>query len=97
MLIFFYLREKIADSFRDYSFMLSEVTYKAKYGKRPKTSTPKQMLQRLPIALAQVKAGNTSENILTEIRQIKYFLYREKEGTKKVYNNIINYSVLQIR
>ena len=55
------------------------------------------MLQRLPIALAQVKAGNTSENILTEIRQIKYFLYREKEGTKKVYNNIINYSVLQIR
>ena len=53
MLIFFYLREKIADSFRDYSFMLSEVTYKAKYGKRLKTSTPKQMLQRLPIALAQ--------------------------------------------
>ena len=48
------------------------------------------MLQRLPIALAQVKAGNTSENLLNEIRQIIYFLYRAREITKKVYNNIIN-------
>ena len=46
------------------------------------------MLQRLPIALAQVKAGNTSENLLNEIRKIIYFLYREKEITKRVYNNI---------
>ena len=52
--------------------------------------TPKQMLQRLPIALTQVKASNTSENLLNEIRQIIYFLYREKEVTKKVYNNIMN-------
>ena len=48
------------------------------------------MLQRLPIALAQLKAGNTSENLLNEIRQIIYFLYRAKEITKKVYNFIIN-------
>ena len=48
------------------------------------------MLQRLPIALAQVKAGNTSENLLNEIRQIIYSLYRTKEITKKVYNNIMN-------
>ena len=41
------------------------------------------MIQRLPIALAQVKAGNTSENLLNEIRQITYFLYRAKENTKK--------------
>ena len=41
------------------------------------------MLQRLPIALAQVKAGNTSENLLNEIRQIIYSLYRTKEITKK--------------
>ena len=40
-----------------------------------KISTPKQMLQRLPIALAQIKAGNISENILTEIRKIIYSLY----------------------
>ena len=38
-----------------------------------KILTPKQMLQRLPIALVQVKAGNTSENLLNEIRQIIYF------------------------
>ena len=43
-----------------------------------KILTAKQMLQRLPIALAQVKAGNTSENLINEIRQIIYFLCREK-------------------
>ena len=48
------------------------------------------MLQRLPIALGQVKAGNTSENLLNEIRQIIYYLYRAKQITKKVYNNIMN-------
>ena len=52
--------------------------------------TPKQMLQRLPIAPAQVKAGNTSEIILNEIRQIIYSLYWAKEIPKKVYNNIMN-------
>ena len=48
------------------------------------------MLKRLPIALAQVKAGNNSESLLNEIRQIVYSLYRSKEVTKKEYNNIIN-------
>ena len=48
------------------------------------------MLQKLPVALAQVKEGNTSEKLLIEIRQIIYSLYREKEVTKKVYNNIMN-------
>ena len=47
------------------------------------------MLQRLPIALAQVKAGNNSKNLLNEIRQIIYSLYQSKEITKKRYNNII--------
>ena len=51
-----------------------------------KILTAKQMLQRLPIALAQGKASNTSENVnLTKI----YSLYRAKEITKKVYNNIM--------
>ena len=49
-----------------------------------KILTPKQMLQRLPIALAQVKADNTSENVLNEIHQIIYSLYRDKEVTKKL-------------
>ena len=51
--------------------------------------TPKQMFQRLPIALAQVKAGNNLERLLNEIRQIVYSLYQSKQITKKVYNNII--------
>ena len=55
-----------------------------------KILTPNQMLKRLPIALAQIKAGNNSESLLNEIRQIDYSLYRSKEITKKVYNNIIN-------
>ena len=47
------------------------------------------MLQRLPIALAQIKAGNNSESLLNEIRQIVYYLYHSKEITKKVDNNRI--------
>ena len=47
------------------------------------------MLQRLPIAFAQVKAGNNSENLLNEIRKIIYSLYQSKEITKKVYNNLM--------
>ena len=42
------------------------------------------------IALAQLKAGNTSENLLTEIRQIIYSLYRAKEITNKLHNNVMN-------
>ena len=49
----------------------------------------KKMLQRLPMPLAQVKAGNNSESLLNEIRQIVYSLYQSKQITKKVYNNII--------
>ena len=54
-----------------------------------KILTSKQMLQRLPIALVQVKAGNNSESLLNEIRQIVYSLYQSKQITKKVYSNII--------
>ena len=51
--------------------------------------TPKQMPERLPIALAQIKAGNNSESLLNKIRQIVYSLYQSNEITKKAYNNII--------
>ena len=74
---------------RDYTKMVFEAKYKAKHGRGLKILTPKQMFQRLPIALAQVKAGNNSESLLNEIRQIVYSLYQSKEITKKVYNNII--------
>ena len=73
--------------------MLSDTNYKAKQnetkGKGLKILTPKQMLQRLPIALAQVKAGKNSEILLNEIRQIIYSLYQSKEITKKLYNNFM--------
>ena len=48
-----------------------------------KILTPKQMLQRLPTVLAQVKAGNNSESLINEIRQIVYSLYQWKQITKK--------------
>ena len=54
-----------------------------------KILTLKEMLQRLPIALAQVKTVSNFENLLNEIRQIVYSLYQSKEITKKVYSSII--------
>ena len=47
------------------------------------------MIQRLPIVLAQIKAGNNSGSLLNEIRKIVFSLYQSKQITKKVYNNII--------
>ena len=69
--------------------MVFKAKLKATKGAGLKISTPKQLLQRLPIALAQVKAGNNSEDLLNEIWQIVYSLYQSKEITKKVYNSII--------
>ena len=58
-------------------------------GTELKILTPEQLLQRLPIALAQVKAGNNPESLLNKTKQIVYSLYQSKEITKNVYNNII--------
>ena len=69
--------------------MMSEAKTKAIKEIGLKILTPKQMLQRLPIALAKIKAGNNSESLLNEIRQIVYSLYQSKQITKKVYNSII--------
>ena len=62
-----------------------------------KIISPKQMLQRLPIAHVQVKVGNTSENLLNDIRQIIYSLYQATEITEKLYDNIMNSIKLQNR
>ena len=56
-----------------------------------KILTPNQMLSRLSIALAQLEAGNNSNKLKNEIRQLLYSLYRSKNMTKQVYNNLINY------
>ena len=73
----------------DYSLMVYEAKAKATKGTEVKILTSKQMLQRLPTALAEVKADNNSEILLNEIRKIVYSLYQSKEITKKVYNIII--------
>ena len=69
--------------------MMSESKYRATKGTGLKILTPTQMLERSPIALAQIKAGNNSGSLLHEIRQIFSSLYQLKQITKKVYNNII--------
>ena len=59
-------------------------------GKGLKILTPSQMLSRLPISLAQLKAGNNSENLKNEIRQLLYSLYRSKKLTKEIYKSLID-------
>ena len=65
-------RKEAIKFYDDYSSMISEAKHSATKGKRHKILTPKQMFQRLPIVLAQVKAGNNLESFLYEIRQIVY-------------------------
>ena len=59
-------------------------------GKGLKILTPKQMLSRLPITLAQLKAGNNSEKLKNEIRQLLYSLYRSKKLTRQLYKSLID-------
>ena len=91
--MFYNARDNAIKFIQDYGGMILEANRLAKEdqeGKGLKILSPNQMLKRLPIALAQIKAGNNSESLLNEIRQIVYSLYRSKEITKKVYNKIIN-------
>ena len=60
-------------------------------GKGLKFLTPSQMLSRLPITLAQLKAGNNSEKLKNERRQLLYSLYRSKYMNKQEHNNLIKY------
>ena len=88
--VLFNARNNAIKFIEDYGSMILEAKKQAKQeGKGLKILTPKQMLQRLPIALAQTKAGNDSESVLNEVRQIVYSLCQSKEITKKIYNNII--------
>ena len=89
--ILFNARDEAIRFTEDYGSMILEAKRLAKEqeGTGLKILTPNQILKRLPIALAQIKAGDNSESLLNEIRQIAYSLYRSKEITKKVYNNII--------
>ena len=59
-------------------------------GQGLKILTPKQILSRLPISLAQLNAGNNSEKLKNKIRQLLYSLYRSKNLTKQLYESLIN-------
>ena len=69
-------RNEAIKFYDDYSSIMSETKYRATKGTGIQILTPKEMLQRLPIALAQVKSSNNSESLLNEIRQIVYSLYQ---------------------
>ena len=68
---------------------ISKFNEQNQQGKCIKLLTPNQMLSRLPISLAQYQAGNNSEKLRNEIRQLFYFLYHSKNMTKEVYNSLI--------
>ena len=74
----------------DIAEKILELNNKIQSGQELKILTPSQMLGRLPNFLAQLKAGNNSEKLKNEIRQILYSLYRSKQLTKTIYNNLIN-------
>ena len=90
--ILFNARDNAIKYIEDYSSMILEAKKLAREqeGTGLKILTSNQMLQRLLIALAQIKAGNNSESLLNEIRQIVYYLYRSKKITKMLYSNIVN-------
>ena len=67
----------------------SDAERKNQQGEGLKILTPNQMLSRLPISLAEVQAGNNSQKLKNEIRQLLYSLYRSKNMTKEMYNNLI--------
>ena len=67
-----------------------EAEESAAEGKGLKILTPQQMLSRLPISLAQLKAGNNSEKLKNEIRQLLYSLYRSKKLSKTIYKHLMN-------
>ena len=71
-------RKSAIDFFDEYTSRASEAKHQAKQETGLKILAPKRMLQRIPIALAQIKAGNNSESLLNEIRQIVYSLYQSK-------------------
>ena len=68
-----------------------EVKRKVTEGKRLNILGSKQLLQKLPIVLTQVKGNNASENLRNEFRKIIYFLYRAKETIKKLYNGLLSF------
>ena len=78
--------DKILEVFKE----ILEFNKQQQLGQGLKILTQNQMLSRLPITLAQLKAGNNSEKLKNEIRQLFYSLYRSKKLTKKVYKSLFD-------
>ena len=76
-------RSKAITFYGDYSLMMSEAKTKATKGTGLKILTPKQMLQRLPVALAQVKAGNNLESLLMKFGKLFIFCINQNKSLKK--------------
>ena len=74
-----------SDSKQDFS----DSEFSETKGSGLKMLTPNQMLNRLPITLAQLKAGNNSEKLKNEIRQLLYSLYRSKKLTKQLHKSLV--------
>ena len=72
------------------TFDFNKDIQKQQKGSNLKMLTPNQMLSRLPISLAQIKAGNNSEKLKNKVRQIFYSLYRSKNLTKQLYKGFID-------
>ena len=74
---------KVLNFFNGHTRMVLVAKYKSIHGEGLKILTPKQMLQRLPIALAQIKAGNASENLLNELENLYILCIEQKKLLKK--------------
>ena len=85
------IKIKDLESIVEFVEKILEFNEQNQQGKGFKILTPDQVLSRLPISLAQLQAGNNSEKLKNEIRQLLYSLYRSKNMAKQVYNNLINY------
>ena len=70
--------------------IVDNILYFNQSGQGLKTLTPNQMLSRLPISLAQLKARDNSEKLKNEIRQLFYSLYRSKKLTKQLYKSLVD-------
>ena len=83
---------KIEESEKIFDFVekILELNSKNKLGLGLKNLTPDQMLSRLPITLAELKAGNNSEKLKNEIKQLLYSVYRSKKITKQLYKSLID-------
>ena len=88
--------DKLKKMFQDFEYALFRVfppgsdENKKQNGQGLKILTPQQMITRLPILLAQLKAGNNSQKLKNEIRQLLYHLYRSKNLSKTIFNHLIN-------